>query len=94
MGLQMWPGWGRTPGTLARLGAERAAEFIGRYPDEAPRSLSMEDIGLDTLDAAEPAVEEDPAQGPEDNGRDGSNNWVLSGERTVSGLPILANEGM
>lgn len=82
----------RRDALVARLGEERAAEFIGRYPDEAPRSLSMEDIGLDTPDTPEPAVEEAPAQGPEDNGRDGSNNWVLSGERTVSGLPILAND--
>jgi penicillin G amidase len=73
-----------------QLGAERAEEFIGRYPDDAPRSLSMADLGLsEDLPAIEEAA---PVQGPEDNGRDGSNNWVLSGERTASGLPILAND--
>ena len=77
------------------LGAERAAEFIGRYPDDAPRSLSMADLGLDTPDTAdneENEAPDEPVQGPEDNGRDGSNNWVLDGSRTVSGLPILAND--
>jgi penicillin amidase len=74
----------------AHLGPDRAAEFIGRYPDDAPRSLTMADIGLDPSQPA--AVELPPVVGPEDNGRDGSNNWVLSGSRTASGLPILAND--
>jgi len=30
----------------AVLGAERTEEFIGRYPADAPRSLSMADLGL------------------------------------------------
>jgi len=74
----------------AHLGPERTLEFIGRYPDDAPRSLSMADLGLEETTATPET--ETPTQGPEDNGRDGSNNWVLSGSRTVSGLPILAND--
>ena len=74
------------------LGESRAREFIGRYPDNAPRSLTMADIGLEA--PATPSTGEDPAPvtGPDDTGRDGSNNWVLSGSRTVSGQPILAND--
>jgi penicillin G amidase len=73
------------------LGAQRTAEFIGRYPDDAPRSLTMADIGIEAS-ALPPAEEIPPSIGPEDTGRDGSNNWVLSGSRTASGLPILAND--
>ena len=77
----------------AQLGPERAAEFIGRYPDDAPRALTMADIGLEAPDTGETdRAEPAPVVGPEDNGRDGSNNWVLSGARTRSGLPILAND--
>jgi penicillin amidase len=78
----------------AHLGAERAAEFIGRYPADAPRTLTMADMGMTTLlPSGTPSVDlPAPAVGPEDNGRDGSNNWVLAGSRTTSGLPILAND--
>lgn len=81
----------RRAALIEHLGAERAAEFIGRYPDDAPRSLSMADLGLEGM-AAGPAAEPLPVIGPEDNGRDGSNNWVLSGSRTTTGMPILAND--
>ena len=76
----------------AALGAERTEEFIGRYPADAPRSLSMADLGL--TDASAPAAIESPppAIGPEDPGRDGSNNWVLAASRTTTGAPILAND--
>lgn len=76
---------------VARLGEQRAAEFIGRYPDDAPRSLTMADIGIEATPLP-PVDEPAPVMGPEDTGRDGSNNWVLSGSRTTSGLPILAND--
>lgn len=80
----------RQAALIEHLGAERAAEFIGRYPDSAPRSLSMADLGLEPAVEAPPQLE--PVVGPEDNGRDGSNNWVLAGSRTETGLPILAND--
>ena len=76
---------------VEHLGEQRAAEFIGRYPDDAPRSLTMADIGIEATDLP-PLDEPAPMVGPEDTGRDGSNNWVLSGSRTTSGLPILAND--
>lgn len=76
----------------AQLGAGRAAEFIGRYPADAPRALTMADMGMAPAASAAPAEAPVPVVGPEDNGRDGSNNWVLSGSRTVSGQPILAND--
>lgn len=75
----------------AALGAARTEEFIGRYPADAPRSLSMADLGLATATQA-PADKPAPAVGPEDPGRDGSNNWVLAASRTTTGAPILAND--
>jgi penicillin amidase len=82
----------RRDALIAHLGPERARQFIGRYPDDAPRSLSMADLGLDPVVSEPPAMMEAPVTGPEDNGRDGSNNWVLAASRTTTGAPILAND--
>lgn len=76
----------------AVLGAERTEEFIGRYPADAPRSLSMADLGLTGAPADTGVESPAPAIGPEDPGRDGSNNWVLAATRTTTGAPILAND--
>tara|TARA_R110000868_G_scaffold2321_1_gene17157 strand:- start:18446 stop:20773 length:2328 start_codon:yes stop_codon:yes gene_type:complete len=76
----------------AVLGAERTEEFIGRYPADAPRSLTMADLGLAGTETPAPADSPAPAIGPEDPGRDGSNNWVVSASRTTTGFPILAND--
>ncbi len=81
----------RMAALVSQLGEQRTAEFIGRYPDDAPRSLTMADIGIEAT-TLPPAEELAPVMGPEDTGRDGSNNWVLSGSRTTTGLPILAND--
>jgi penicillin G amidase len=81
----------RMAALIAQLGEQRTAEFIGRYPDDAPRSLTMADIGIEAT-TLPPADEPAPIMGPEDTGRDGSNNWVLAGSRTTSGLPILGND--
>lgn len=76
---------------IEQLGEERARQFMGRYPDETPRSLSMADLGLeDTADAQ--SDESIPALGPNEEARDGSNNWVVSGRLTETGHPILAND--
>lgn len=81
----------RLEALIEQLGEERARQFMGRYPDETPRSLSMADLGLEdtSADATEEPI---PTLGPNDEARDGSNNWVLSGELTASGHPILAND--
>ncbi|WP_417491704.1 penicillin acylase family protein [Maricaulis sp.] len=76
----------------AVLGAERTEEFIGRYPADAPRSLSMADLGLGDAPAPPATESPAPAVGPEDPGRDGSNNWVVAASRTTTGAPILAND--
>ena len=72
------------------LGEDRVLEFLGRYPDDAPRSLTMADMGMVTTSTL--PVETEITVGPEDMARDGSNNWVLSSDRTSTGAPILAND--
>jgi len=72
------------------LGEERVVEFLGRYPDDAPRSLTMEDIAMESSNTQ--PIETPATVGPEDIARDGSNNWVLSADRTTTGAPILAND--
>ncbi|MHA6288489.1 penicillin acylase family protein [Maricaulis sp. CAU 1757] len=76
----------------AHLGDQRATEFLGRYPDDAPRALSAADMNLPTDLAPTGSTSDSPSIGPDDTGRDGSNNWVLGGSRTQSGHPILAND--
>jgi len=80
----------RVNALVEHLGEERAREFMGRYLDEAPRSLTMADIGLEPAEA--PVEDPISTMGVNDEARDGSNNWVISGSRTDTGLPILAND--
>ena len=81
----------RLDALVEHLGEERTLEFMGRYPDETPRSLTMADIGLDPA-AAAPIEEPIATMGVNEDARGGSNNWVLSGAMTASGHPILAND--
>ncbi len=84
----------RVNALLDHLGEDRAREFMGRYPDETPRSLSMADLGLAPVadDAASEAEDTLPIEGVNEEAREGSNNWVLAGSRTDTGMPILAND--
>ncbi len=85
----------RAPGRvrLAQiLSPERFAEFLPPYPVNGPSVLSAEDMdfipGL-VPDAGAPAPD---AAAPDGNTPEGSNNWVVSGAHTESGLPLLAND--
>lgn len=82
----------RRAALVEHLGEARAREFLGRYPDDAPRSLTMADIGLEETGTEPVAIDMPPIAGPDDQGRDGSNNWVISASRTTTGAPILAND--
>ncbi|MGD2133917.1 MAG: penicillin acylase family protein [Maricaulaceae bacterium] len=85
------------------LSPAQRAQFVGGYPPFGERSLAMADIAAATpgisppqplneapdaielpSDAADTSVETEP--GP------GSNNWVVNGEHTNTGLPLLAND--
>lgn len=70
------------------LSQEQLEEFLPGYPDWAPTMLQAEDFP--------PPQPEMPVEGPTTEAQpdfdDGSNAWVLSGEHTVSGEPLLAND--
>ncbi len=70
---------------IARLGPERAAEL---EPELDELSI-VPPGGLSALDRAAAAR---PFLGPPPQAGVGSNSWVLAGQRTVGGTPILAND--
>ncbi len=75
-----------------RLGPDEAAAMESEYPDSQATLLSeaagVEDIGAHLLDAYRRLSSWLLQSG---DGA-GSNNWVLSGRRTATGRPMLAND--
>lgn len=78
---------------IRKLGAEKAALLEPPYLDRWPVVLSRQEVadfqGSAALHKAESARK---FTGPRAAAGLGSNNWVLSGERTASASPILAND--
>ena len=73
----------------AKLGPERAAEFLPPYPgDQEP---PLPDFGK-LYAAIEPEARELLAAFPPRGQAIGSNSWVVAGSRTESGKPLLAND--
>ena len=76
----------------SKLPASRLAEFFPPYPDDAPAGMAemvaemaatYRELPLDRMAALAPALRTEG---------NGSNNWVLAGERTATGKPLLAND--
>lgn len=78
---------------IARLGAEKAASLEPALPPEwvrvVPPGVDYSCIGSAALKRA---AQSRQFTGPGSREGVGSNNWVLSGSRTNTGLPILAND--
>ncbi len=74
---------------LAILTPEQVQQFFPPYPGEEPVALPDPKKLYDGLALADLGI--DPGAEPSQTGL-GSNNWVVSGERTKSGLPLLAND--
>jgi penicillin amidase len=78
---------------IAHLGPDRAAELEPSYPTDQPYIVppGVELAALDTspLERAEAAR---LFTGPTARDGLGSNSWVLSGSRTATGAPMLAND--
>ena len=78
---------------VALVGEERAKALDIRYPDDHPFTIPSgiryrSDIGTGLLrDVPQPPL---PTNGSD--GVQGSNAWVVSGKRSASGLPLLAND--
>jgi penicillin amidase len=75
------------------LGPEKAAELEPDYGSEQPTivppGVDYSAIGMEALRRAQAAR---AFTGPAAGEGLGSNNWVISGERTVTGKPLLAND--
>jgi penicillin G amidase len=72
---------------LATLGPERSAQLAYAYPDGAP--VILPPGAMTGLLEAGKALRERTGLGGK---HVGSNNWVVSGARTASGSPLLAND--
>lgn len=73
---------------LTKLTPQQVATLYPAYPGEAPRTMPS----LAALYDKSPVVAAAQAIGPEKPAGYGSNNWVVSGTRTASGMPLLAND--
>jgi len=78
---------------IARLGPDKAAELEPSLCNDRPLILSDDvdyaALGQSALKRWQAAR---PLAGPAMEEGIGSNNWVLDGSRTASGLPLLAND--
>ncbi|MBM3709464.1 MAG: penicillin acylase family protein [Actinobacteria bacterium] len=73
---------------IEKVGFEHAAELEIHYPENNPVTLSRE-IEFNRI---EPDGSLKGVSGPFLNRGKGSNSWVVSGERTDTGMPILCND--
>lgn len=73
---------------LAKLSPDQVASLYAPYPGEEEQPLP----DLSTLYRHAPIEETALALGPAKPPGYGSNNWVVSGDHTQSGLPLLAND--
>ena len=79
------------------LPVARIHEFVAPYPGETPPQIAdlkalygaLEQDGVQLAEDAAQLLAVAPGEPPDGVG---SNNWVVSGERTVSGKPLLAND--
>ena len=74
---------------IAKLGPERAAEFVPPYPGDIAAPLPDLKALYASLDGEAAAL---LAAFPAPDQAIGSNNWVVSGARSNTGKPLLAND--
>lgn len=78
---------------IAKLGAERAAQLEPACYKSCPSIVPPGTYAANLGDAAlKRAAQARPFTGPPLQAGVGSNNWVISGTRTTSGAPIVAND--
>ena len=73
---------------LKKLTPDQVASMYPAYPGEAPRQMPS----LVSLFENSPLLAAATALGPAKPEGYGSNNWVVSGAKTASGKPLLAND--
>lgn len=78
---------------VQRIGADKARAFFPPYPADGPTTLRRDRASLSPVPPADLPLAELWAALPEAMRTGGaSNEWVVSGTRTASGKPILAND--
>jgi penicillin G amidase len=77
---------------VAALGPQATQELLPPYPDEGPVIIPEEAGGYAWLGHATGSVLDPLALLAPDGAGWGSNNWVVHGSRTATGLPLLAND--
>ncbi|WP_260471940.1 penicillin acylase family protein [Bacillus salinus] len=80
-----WTGQAFRHYLLQNFSEDKALELFPTYPEDG--ALNIEEIKLSSIDIAESFA---GAHIP--NEYNGSNNWVVAGEKTESGLPLLADD--
>jgi len=73
------------------LGKARMNQFLPAYPEDGVTALSPDEVGY-VGETPAGAIEVEPARDPRGEPPEGSNNWVVSGEHTTTGMPLLAND--
>jgi penicillin G amidase len=77
---------------MQAIGAERTAQLLPAYPQDGTTiidELALSPSGVDAMLALDTHMQQTiPLRGL----HVGSNNWVVSGDLTESGLPLLAND--
>ncbi|MGL4650496.1 MAG: penicillin acylase family protein, partial [Caldilineaceae bacterium] len=74
------------------LGAERAAQILPAYPEDGVNTLppdALDAMTVSSLFAVQNQIREQLGLSGIEQG---SNNWVIHGSRTETGLPLLAND--
>jgi penicillin G amidase len=77
---------------VAAVGPQAAGELLPPYPAGGPIIVPEEAGGYAWLGTASGDVPDPLALLAPDGAGWGSNNWVVHGSRTASGLPLLAND--
>jgi penicillin amidase len=76
---------------VAKLGQEAMAELTPPYPDDHP-VIVPSGVSWDRLPLQEAAAWSDYAFAWGRGDGIGSNNWVIAGSKTTTGMPLLAND--
>lgn len=75
------------------ISPQRMAELLPPYPEDAPTILQAQDLTLPVAPQQEkPAAALLKLAALMPSGLEASNNWVVSGSRTTSGKPLLADD--
>lgn len=77
---------------IKQLGDERINEIYPFYPESHPLIVSESSSGSGPLDSETHAPSPIPMSWITTGVVPGSNSWVISGERTTTGAPLLAND--